>query len=254
MRLKSTELNAALAILIAFATTPACGDEPESTGEPGSGYDAGGNAPAVGGGSTFPTGGTTGGLMQNTGGSTGGAKSTGGVGTGGSTGGSTGGTASAKGGSGGGGGTTGVGGGGKGSGGATGGRTGFGQGGRSSSGGGSSTGGKAAGGSGGGATVSFASVATVIQSKCGGCHATSARMPVLKNDANLRTTLTTYKVARCGNNPMVTPMDTAKSALVGLVSKSCMGLAMPTPCNTTPCIPSADLTTIQNWIMAGAPM
>nr|MDQ2646891.1 hypothetical protein [Myxococcota bacterium] len=130
-------------------------------------------------------------------------------------------------------------------------RLGFGgQGGRSSSSGGS--GGKAAGGSGGGATVAFSSVATVIQNKCGGCHSTSARMPVLKNDANLRTTLTTYKVSRCGNNPMVTPMDTAKSALVGVVSKSCMGLSMPTPCNTTPCIPSADLMTIQNWILGGA--
>jgi hypothetical protein len=251
MRLKSTELNTALAILIAFGATQGCGEDPESTGEPGAGHDFGGNAPTVTGGvNALPTGGTTGGLTQTTGGTTGGTKSgTGGAGTGGSTGG----TSTAKGGSGGGG-TMGSGGGGKGSGGATGGRTSLGgQGGKSSGGGGS--GGKAAGGSGGGASAAtFASVATVLQNKCGNCHATSARMPVLKNDANLRTTLTTYKVARCGNNPMVTPMDTAKSALVAVVSKSCMGLAMPTPCNTTPCIPSADLTTIQNWIMAGAPM
>jgi hypothetical protein len=250
MRLKSTELNTALALLIAFGATQGCGEDPESTGEPGAGYGTAGNAPApTGGVSTFPTGGTTGGVIQNLGGTTGGLKSTGGVGTGGSTGGTT----TAKGGSGGGG-TMGVGGGGKGSGGATGGRTGLGGSGGKSSSGGGGTGGKAAGGSGGGATATFASVATVIQNKCGNCHTSTARMPVLKNDANLRTTLTTYKVARCGNNPMVTPMDTAKSALVAVVSKSCMGLAMPTPCNTTPCIPSADLTTIQNWIMAGAPM
>lgn len=251
MRLKSIELNTALAILIAFGATQGCGEDPESTGEPGGGNDLGESAP-IGGSSVFPTGGVTGGLTQNTGGasggSTGGTKSvTGGA----ATGGSTGGTATSKGGSGGSG-TQGSGGGGKG-GSATGGRLGFGgQGGRSSSSGGSGSAGKAAGGSGGGATVAFSSVATVIQNKCGGCHSTSARMPVLKNDANLRTTLTTYKVSRCGNNPMVTPMDTAKSALVGVVSKSCMGLSMPTPCNTTPCIPSADLTTIQNWIMGGA--
>jgi hypothetical protein len=244
MRLKSTELNTALAILIAFGATQGCGEDPESTGEPGLGNAFGGYAP-TGGVSALPTGGATGGLTQNTGGTSGGTNSaTGGV----ATGGSTGGTATSKGGSGGSSSTQGSGG--KG-GSATGGRLGFGgQGGRSSSSGGS--GGKAAGGSGGGTTVAFSSVATVIQNKCGGCHSTSARMPVLKNDANLRTTLTTYKVARCGNNPMVTPMDTAKSALVGVVSKSCMGLSMPTPCNTTPCIPSADLMTIQNWIMGGA--
>jgi hypothetical protein len=252
MRLKSIELNTALAILIAFGATQGCGEDPESTGEPGGGNDLGESAP-IGGSSAFPTGGATGGVTQNTGGasggSTGGTKSvTGGA----ATGGSTGGTATSKGGSGGSSSTQGSGGGGKG-GSATGGRLGFGgQGGRSSSSGGSGSAGKAAGGSGGGATVAFSSVATVIQNKCGGCHSTSARMPVLKNDANLRTTLTTYKVSRCGNNPMVTPMDTAKSALVGVVSKSCMGLSMPTPCNTTPCIPSADLTTIQNWIMGGA--
>jgi len=243
MRFKSTEFNTALAILIAFGATQGCGEDPESTGDPGSGYDAGGNAPLpTGGSTTLPTGGTTGGVTLATGGTTGGTVS--------GTGGTTGGTATAKGGSGGGG-TLGLGGGGKGSGGSTGGRLGFG--GRSSGGGGSGSGGKATGGSGGGSTVTFASVATLVQSKCGGCHSSPARMPVLKNDANLRTTLTTYKVARCGNNPMVTPSDTSKSALVGVVSKSCMGLAMPTPCTTNPCLPSAELMTIQNWIMAGAP-
>ncbi len=246
MRLKSIELNTALAILLAFGAAQGCGEDPESTGEPGGGNDLAENTP-IGGTSVFPTGGATGGLTQNTGGASGG--STGGTNS--ATGGlATGGTATSQGGSGGSSGTQSSASGGKGGSG-TGGRLGFGgQGGRSSSSGGS--GGKAAGGSGGGATVAFSSVATVIQNKCGGCHSTSARMPVLKNDANLRTTLTTYKVSRCGNNPMVTPMDTAKSALVGVVSKSCMGLSMPTPCNTTPCIPSADLMTIQNWILGGA--
>ena len=76
MRLKSTELNTALAILIAFGATQGCGEDPESTGEPGTGYDFGGNAPTVtGGGSALPTGGTTGGLTQTTGGTTGGTKS-----------------------------------------------------------------------------------------------------------------------------------------------------------------------------------
>jgi hypothetical protein len=126
---------------------------------------------------------------------------------------------------------------------------GLGSGGRSGT-GGSGLGGKS-GGTGGGAAVAFSQVATIIGKTCGTCHAAS--MPVLKNDMNLRTTLTTFKAMPCANNPLVTPNDPSKSAIVQLVSKQCGATVMPVGCKSTPCIPQADLTTITNWINAGAP-
>jgi hypothetical protein len=52
---------------------------------------------------------------------------------------------------------------------------------------------------------------------------------------------------------LVTPSDTGNSALVSLVTGMCGTFRMPQGCGKAPCIPMADLTTIQNWIQQGAP-
>jgi hypothetical protein len=80
-----------------------------------------------------------------------------------------------------------------------------------------------------------------------------ASNPVLQNNANLQTTLTTFAVSRCGGDPLVTPNDAANSSLLQLLNRQCMNLTMPLGCTTTPCIPAGEITTITNWINAGAP-
>jgi hypothetical protein len=256
MRLKSTELNAALAVVVVLGMSSGCGEDPVSTGSPGdysfAGTLTGGGNPAgnTGGLAPLGSGGTTGGLSSsggtpsaNTGGlktgGTGGTLSNGGS-SGMKTGTATGGSAGMK--------TSGTTGG---SGVSTGGRGSLGTGGRSSGVGGSTSSGGSASGTGGGAAVAFSAVGSIVGMRCSSCHGFT--MPTLQNNAMLRNTLTSTRVPECGNNPLVTPNDTSKSAILMLVNRMCTGVVMPLGCNMTPCIPAAEVTTITNWINAGAP-
>jgi hypothetical protein len=80
----------------------------------------------------------------------------------------------------------------------------------------------------------------------------NGRPPALAG-AMLHSTLMTRTVARCGGDPLVSPNDPSKSALVKLVNKACGTFVMPPGGASTPTIPAADLTTITSWISAGAP-
>lgn len=258
MHFHSTRFSATAALLVAIGMS-ACGDDPVSEGLPGDfsyagTVSAGGASTTVTGGTTFGSGGTQGGRSSSGGSSggtpaatSGGTKATGGS-LGSSAGGSSGGSTSPGSSGGSSFGTTG----GRSS--STGGRSGFGTGGRGSGGsGGSAPGGSSSGGkaTGGGAAVAFSMVGSIVQDRCSSCHGFT--MPLLQNNAMLRNTLTSTRVPECGNNPLVTPNDPSKSAVLMLVNRMCGMLVMPAGCGMTPCIPAAEVTTLTNWINAGAP-
>jgi hypothetical protein len=117
--------------------------------------------------------------------------------------------------------------------------------------------GAAGSGTGGAASsVPFSQVAAIIQAQCGKstCHG-GRENPNLTN-TNLTTlynTLTGTTVRQCGSDHLVTKNDTANSALLELPQGQCGNFIMPQGCTKTPCLQAADLTTITNWINAGAP-
>jgi hypothetical protein len=144
-------------------------------------------------------------------------------------------------------------------GGGRGGSTSVGFGGRSGASGGAGgvragAGGTTAGGSGG--SSAFTQVAAIIQTQCGAssCHG-GKENPKLTNTnlSTLYTTLTSTTVRQCGSDHLVTKNDTANSALLELPQGQCTNFLMPQTCTKAPCLQQADLTTISNWIAAGAP-
>jgi hypothetical protein len=119
--------------------------------------------------------------------------------------------------------------------------------------------------------VTFASVASLLGSKCGGsnCHG-GANHVNLVNMTGLYTRLTTpmpMSQAHCGGTTLVVPSNPSGSFLLSIVKggSSCMkGSAMeaiprmPDGCSTSSATPRACLTTdeikiIEDWISAGAP-
>jgi len=107
-----------------------------------------------------------------------------------------------------------------------------------------------------GSSTAFTQAAMVLGKNCGikGCHA-DKQAPHFVADSMLYATLTgpNTVIASCGYTKLVEAGDPAKSALVRLMNRQCDGFVMPPGCNKTPCISSADLKVLSDWIQAGAP-
>jgi len=121
----------------------------------------------------------------------------------------------------------------------------------------SNAGGSHTGGSPGaaGSSAAFAKVSMILGSNCGikGCHA-DKQSPHFVPGPMLYETLTGATVlAECGYTRLVEEGDPAKSALVRLMNRQCDGFTMPPSCNKTPCLATADLQALSDWIQAGAP-
>ncbi|MGC4092439.1 MAG: hypothetical protein QM756_32090 [Polyangiaceae bacterium] len=135
-------------------------------------------------------------------------------------------------------------------------------GGASSNGGAATTGGAGAGGA--VALSAFAQVAKVFSQHCTGCHgSTQSVRIVLADDDGLYGRLTTpLPATSCVG---VTPVDVTSpmsSLLYNIVagpidfsaqSPLCKLNQMPNGCFFDSCLPAAKISTIQDWISAGAP-
>lgn len=126
----------------------------------------------------------------------------------------------------------------------------------------------AAGGTGGGAScapgggsgsATWSDVKTVVGFYCGGtgCH-NNGQTPNLFPDTDeaLYTTLTTYKVAKCGGRVLVKPCAPDDSAFYRAQSDptTCEMLPqMPFGCGVGSCTQPDDLAIVRQWIAAGAP-
>ncbi|HYP98859.1 MAG TPA: hypothetical protein VER96_09300 [Polyangiaceae bacterium] len=106
-----------------------------------------------------------------------------------------------------------------------------------------------------GSSAAFAKVSMILGSNCGikGCHA-DKQSPHFVPGPMLHETLTAATVlAECGYTKLVEAGDPAKSAIVRLMNRQCDGFTMPPSCNKTPCLATADLQALSDWIQAGAP-
>ncbi|MFZ5890489.1 MAG: hypothetical protein ACOY0T_05415 [Myxococcota bacterium] len=133
--------------------------------------------------------------------------------------------------------------------------------------GGASTGGTAggkvgnagqnSGGAGGssGASTGFSQVQSILEAKCSQCHTLGGNHPDLSTTGDeLYTTLSTYRVRDCGNNPLVIPGNSATSALIMVTTagKCANRLVMPSGCSGDSCVLMQERQTISNWITQGA--
>ena len=258
--------------LLAASCIPSVDEEepgtPDGSTSAGSGGDGSGGSTSSSGGASTASGGVTssGGTVGS-----GGVSSSGGVsGSGGLAGGS-GGTTGAAGRSGGGGNVP------------TGGRSGLGgrtgaggraassgQGGRSAapSGQGGRAGPTGTAGSSGATTETFAQVAQILGTSCGvtGCHSDATHTD-LRNDAGLYARLVnaaptgTAAMAACKTMKLVTPNSPGTSVLSQIVKAAVTGCSparMPDMCSTggfpRACLSTAQISTIDGWITAGARM
>ena len=128
--------------------------------------------------------------------------------------------------------------------------------------GGSSGGGGASGGG-------FAAVATLLNGSCvgGTCHDGSAHVD-LRNNSGLYMRLVNMSpsasktMATCKTMKLVVPNDTATSVLSQIIKAKvtgCSNARMPDECSTNSsnpraCLTTAQISTIDSWITAGAPM
>lgn len=118
----------------------------------------------------------------------------------------------------------------------------------------------ASGGSGGGSSVAtFADIKTVIGFYCGGagCHNETQSPNLFPNDdTTLYTTLTTYKVTKCGGRVLVKPCAPEESAFYRAQNNptTCEMLPqMPFGCGGGNCTQPDDLEIVRQWIAEGAP-
>lgn len=241
-------------VLVGFLALGGCvpsteGDSDGSGGRAGTGGTTGSGGASAGSGGAQGSGGAPGsGGMPGSGGSGSGGRGSGGSGSGGSGSGGSGSGGRGDGGN--------LGGGGRGTGGGGGG-------GRSGSGGGQGGGG---GGAGGGAT--FAQVAMLLGSSCGTgmCHTMTSGHVVLVNDAGLYDRLVmrmpsgTNVDAQCTSRTLVVPGNPAMSLLSEIVKAAPAGgcaTRMPNMCSPSgggrACLTTAQIATIDSWIMANAP-
>lgn len=118
----------------------------------------------------------------------------------------------------------------------------------------------ASGGSGGGSSVAtFGDIKTVIGFYCGGagCHNETQSPNLFPNDdTTLYTTLTTYKVTKCGGRVLVKPCAAEDSAFYRAQNNptTCEMLPqMPFGCGGGNCTQPDDLEIVRQWIAEGAP-
>ena len=124
--------------------------------------------------------------------------------------------------------------------------------------GGTDTGSSGSGSSAGsaGSSAAFTRVSAILGKNCGikGCHA-DKETPHFVPGAMLYATLTgpNTVLAECGYTKLIEAGDPSKSALVRLMNRKCDGFTMPPSCKQTTCLSAADLQTLSDWILAGAP-
>jgi hypothetical protein len=117
------------------------------------------------------------------------------------------------------------------------------------------------GGSGGVTPVTWQELSTTINDTCARamCHNGMQQPTLLAVPAAAQyTALTTHPVNVCGAaTRLVVPSKVAESAILKLVNGECMfngaPFMMPGDCTQAPCLPAAQITTITNWILSGAP-
>ncbi len=94
---------------------------------------------------------------------------------------------------------------------------------------------------------------------CSGCHGMGdgGFRLTLDNDSQLFKSLTTTVVKDCGNNPIITPGDPSKSALLEIIQGDCSMKTprMPPGCvdGDAGCVPPAYVAAVSQWISDGAP-
>lgn len=95
---------------------------------------------------------------------------------------------------------------------------------------------------------------------CNGCHGNQGSGGFrinIGNDSQLFKSLTTTVAKDCGNNPIVTPGDPTKSALLEILQGDCSVKTprMPPGCvdGDSSCVPPEYITALSQWISAGAP-
>src|SRR5262245_17036813 len=109
--------------------------------------------------------------------------------------------------------------------------------------------GAGSGGTAGGATTStFPAVRDLIVEVCADATCHGGRERPSLTATNLYTTLTNTAVRQCGNDRLVTPGDTANSAILELVNGQCGNLLMPENCMEAPCLGPAEQMIISSWI------
>jgi hypothetical protein len=97
-------------------------------------------------------------------------------------------------------------------------------------------------------------------SDCHGVNGPNKFQMTTRDDAFLYNSLTTHVSLNCGNILVVSPGHPEQSALVKIIKGECVG-----PCTTTPrmpkdctpemenCLPDDMISSIEKWILAGAP-
>jgi hypothetical protein len=123
-------------------------------------------------------------------------------------------------------------------------------------------------GGGGSTAATFAAVATILGTSCGTgtCHQGGAHVD-LRNTAGLHGRIVSQMVAGTMSNTMcrtktyIVPNDTANSVISQMIKAAVTGCGarMPDDCSTSgtnprACLTAAQITTIDAWITAGAPM
>jgi hypothetical protein len=101
----------------------------------------------------------------------------------------------------------------------------------------------------------FSQVQSLLESKCAQCHTLGGNQPDLSAvSEELYTTLSTYRVRDCGDNPLVNPGNPTTSALVMVTTagKCRNRLVMPAGCVGESCVTSRDRQLISDWITQGA--
>lgn len=95
---------------------------------------------------------------------------------------------------------------------------------------------------------------------CDGCHGNlgdGGFRITLDNDSQLFKSLTTTVVQDCGDNPIVTPGDPSKSALLQILKADCSAKTprMPPGCvdGDAGCVPPEYMSALAQWISDGAP-
>jgi hypothetical protein len=108
--------------------------------------------------------------------------------------------------------------------------------------------------------VPWGDVYFIVNMSCGRviCHvpapngASTLDLSDINNDQHML--LMTTHVPQCDGDPLVTPGDPSKSALIKLVKKECGAFVMPQDClpADATCLPQADIDTLSKWITQGA--
>lgn len=126
---------------------------------------------------------------------------------------------------------------------------------------GSSGGGAGSGGSSSVTPVTWQEMSFTVNDACAKskCHNGMQDPPLLAIPAMTQyMMLTTHPITFCGTaTRLVAPGNPANSAILKLVNGECLldgePFLMPADCTQAPCLPAAQITTITNWILSGAP-